>query len=237
LASSWNRRRALGQAIVALFAFRYDRTLVPDLLQNIAPLVDGYISWDDTRNKELWYHEGSVRNGLIEAARSIGADWVLAVDPDERFEHRAAGAIRWRTLVKRNVVYGFNFRELYTPTSYRVDGIWGEKVRWNLFPLRRGQTFHRLPVHSPWHPTNPGVRFKRIGVNLYHLKMIDERNRTSRRDLYEKLDPRAEIQTIGYAYLTDESSLVLEPIPGGRDYQPAYRDDYRLTQTGPPAQS
>jgi hypothetical protein len=66
----------------------------------------------------------------------------------------------------------------------------------------------------------PGVRFKRIGVNLYHLKMIDERNRTSRRDLYEKLDPRAEI-----------------PIAGGRDYQPAYRDDYRLTQTGPPAQS
>jgi hypothetical protein len=218
LASSWNRRRALGQAIVALFAFRYDRTLVPDLLQNIAPLVDGYISWDDTRNKELWYHEGSVRNGLIEAARSIGADWVLAVDPDERFEHRhrAAGAIRWRTLVKRNVVYGFNFRELYTPT-------WG-------------QTFHRLPVHSPWHPTNPGVRFKRIGVNLYHLKMIDERNRTSRRDLDEKLDSRAEIQTIGYAYLTDESSLVLEPIPGGRHYQPAYRDDRRLTQTGPPAQ-
>jgi hypothetical protein len=102
-------------------------------------------------------------------------------------------------------------------------GEWAPEVRrfrWNLFPLRRGQTFHRLPVHSPWHPTNPGVRFKRIGVNLYHLKMIDERNRTTRRDLYEKLDPRAEI-----------------PIAGGRDYQPAYRDDYRLTQTGPPAQS
>jgi hypothetical protein len=74
-------------------------------------------------------------------------------------------------------------------------------------------------------------------VNLYHLKMIDERNRTSRRELYEKLDPRAEIQTIGYAYLTDESSLVPEPIPGGREYQPAYRDDYMLTQTGqPPAE-
>jgi hypothetical protein len=88
LASSWNRRRALGQASVALFAFRYDRAL--DLLQNIAPLVDGYISWDDTRNKELWYHAGSVRNGLIEAARSIA--------------------------------------------SYRVDGIWGEKVRWTCSP-------------------------------------------------------------------------------------------------------
>ena len=123
LASSWGRRRALGQAIVALFAFRYDRALVPDLLENIAPLVDGYISWDDTRNQALWYHEGSVRNALIEAARTVGADWVLAVDPDERFERRAARSIRWRTLVKRNIVYGFDFRELYTPTSYRVDGI------------------------------------------------------------------------------------------------------------------
>jgi hypothetical protein len=72
------------------------------------------------------------------AARTIGADWVLAVDPDERFARRAAGPIRWRTLIKRNIVYGFNFREVYTPTTYRVDGIWGEKVRWNLFPLRRG---------------------------------------------------------------------------------------------------
>ena len=237
LASSWTWRRALGQAIVALFAFRYDRALVPDLLENIAPLVDGYISWDDTRNKARWYHEGSVRNALIEAARTIGADWVLAVDPDERFERRAAGSIRWRTLVKRNVVYGFDFRELYTPTSYRVDGIWGEKVRWNLFPLRGGQTFHDLPVHSPWHPTNPGIRFARIDVNLYHLKMIDERNRVTRRELYEQLDPRAEIQKIGYAYLTDESSLVLETIPAGREYHPAYRDDYRLTQAGPPPAS
>jgi hypothetical protein len=224
----------LGQSIVALFAFRYDRALVPDLLENLAPLVDGYVSWDDTRNKELWYHEGRVRSGLIEAARTIGADWILAVDPDERFEYRAARRIRWCTLVKRHVVYGFSFRELYTETSYRVDGIWGEKVRWNLFPLRPGQTFHDLPVHSPWHPTNPGVRFKRIDVNLYHLKMIDQHNRVTRRELYERLDPRAEIQKIGYAYLTDEASLRLESIPAGRGYHPPYRHDYRLTQTGDP---
>ena len=56
-------------------------------------------------------------------------------------------------------------------------------------------------------------------------------------DLPPSTDPLAVApdQGIGYAYLTDDSSLVLEPIPGGRDYQPAYRDDYRLTQTGPPA--
>ncbi len=45
--------------------------------------------------------------------------------------------------------------------------------------------------------------------------MIDERNRVTRRELYEQLDPRAEI----------------------REYHPAHRDDYGLTQTGEPPAS
>ena len=219
------------QIILGIFAFRYDHALVPDLLTNIAPMVDGWISWDDRQRQELWYHEGNIRQLLIAAARDAGADWVLCVDPDERYEARLAAVIRELTREKKPVIYGFPFRELYRPDSYRVDGIWGDKIRWNLFPLLSGQEFMNHNVHSGWFPINADYEFIRTDFNLYHLKMIAAANRIARRDLYKAIDVNS-VQEIGYDYLTDEDGARFEVIPCGREYSPGYRASYDIKQTG-----
>ncbi len=227
MAFSFFRRRP---KLFAVYAYRYDADLVPDLLANLEPFIDGTVSWDDRGNTALWGHEGLFKNRLTEEARAKGADWVLHVDPDERFEKNAGRAVRKLIESRDKVIYGFRFRELWTPDQYRTDGIWGQKIKYVLFPLLPGQTFMDLPVHTQVSPQNPDYQRVTTDLNLYHMKMIDPQNRKDRRDLYQSLDPQNRIQTIGYDYLTDEAGLILERIAPGREYQPPYRPDYRIRQ-------
>ena len=67
--------------VVAIFSFRHDAHLVPDLIENIAPMVDGWIAFDDTASTAFFSDEWGRRRALIEAALGIGARWILAVDP------------------------------------------------------------------------------------------------------------------------------------------------------------
>lgn len=214
----------------AVFAYRYDAHLVEDLLRNIGGFIDGYVSWDDRQNQETWYHEGHIREHLLAEARAQGADWVLCIDPDERLEKNAGPAIRKLIRKKDKVVYGFKFPEMWSPSEYRVDGLWGQKIKYVLFPLLDGQTFMNLRVHSQWHPQNPEYRLQPLDLRLYHLKMIDPENRESRKRLYNYLDPHREIQSIGYDYLTDETELRLEKISGQREYLPPYNPNYQIRQ-------
>ncbi len=112
--------------LIALFSYRFDFHLVPDLLKNI-DFVDDYISLNDRESKEIWYHEGNYRRNLIEQARKKKADWVFCIDPDERIEKRAGEKIRKIIKTNKKIIFGFNFRELFTPNSFRIDGIWGKK--------------------------------------------------------------------------------------------------------------
>lgn len=218
--------------LVAAYAFRYDAPLVPDMRKNIEGFVDDFVEWDDRKNEAKWYHEGETRLALIEQAKAKGADWIIAIDPDERFEKNAGRVIRAAIKEKRKLVYYFKYRELYTPDSYRVDGVWGEKLRYTLFPVYPGQEFHNYKVHSPWHPINTDYGREALDVNLYHLKMIDPKNRVARKKLYQELDPEKGIQKTGYDYLDDESGLTLEKIPAGREYYPPYNPDYQIKQLG-----
>lgn len=217
--------------LFAVFAFRYDAQLVPDLLQNIG-FVDGFIAHDDRINNAKWYHEGSVRNGLIEKARKAGADWVLCVDPDERFEKGAGKKIRSLINTDDKIIYGFHFRELWEPKKYRVDGVWGDKTKFILFPLKDGQRFDNLPLHSNWNPINEDYTRQLTTINIYHLKNIDPRNRADRARLYNELDPKKQLQPIGYDYLRDEKDLKLKRIPIGRGYTPEYDPNYKISQAG-----
>lgn len=219
--------------LIALTSFRYDVALVPDMLKNIDGFIDGYIHHDDRQRKSKWYNEGEVRNKLIEEARGQGADWVLCIDPDERFEKSAGRKIR-RLIENDNqkAVYGFRLRELWTPNRYRSDGIWDKKIQWRLFPLHDGQTFTNTPVHSPWHPQNEEYSLIKTDINLYHLKNIEPENRTARKELYNSLDPNRKYQKIGYDYLDDETGLETTRIPLGRGYRPKYKEDYKLRQFG-----
>ncbi|PJR87879.1 hypothetical protein CN878_19515 [Ochrobactrum sp. 695/2009] len=205
--------------VICLFAYRYDENLVPDLLENVAPFTDGWIAWDDTKRTELWYHEGQVRRALVDAARDNGADWVLCMDPDERLEIGAKEKIRSLISGDPFIIWGVHFRELYSADSYRVDGLWGQKKRYNLFAIHEGQELMNNNVHSGWYPLNSGYSMKMSDINLYHLKMIDPANRKARADLYNKVDTSG-IQEIGYDYLADEDGMELITIAKDRMYAP-----------------
>lgn len=207
--------------LIAVYSFRHDADLVPDMLKNL-DFVDDAIGSDERGRTEPWYHEGQTKQTMIQRAIESGADWILGIDPDERFEKDAGSKIRRIIRTDRKVIFSFRFRELWTPTSFRSDGIWGKKERASLFPVKDGQTFHNLPIHSPWHPTNSDYRIRRTQINLYHLKMIRPQSRIDRRDLYKSLDPDQAMQSIGYDYLTDESGLELTEI-GQRRFYPEYR--------------
>ncbi len=231
-ANIWRRLRREPK-IIAAFSFRYDAHLVPGLITNLTPLVDGWVSYDDRNSGELYSNELLRQADLIATARRHGADWILAIDPDERLEN---GARRKLVLLARKGRYAWNLRlrELFAADFYRTDGIWGNKRVPRFFPafsppLRRHQS-----LHDWWFPKD---RFKtrRCNINIYHLKMIAPVRRLGRRDLYKHLDPGNLFQQAGYDYLADEQGLTLEEIPKHRRYSPVHVDDGGLWMPEPPA--
>lgn len=219
--------------VIAMFSFRYDSHLVPALLENIAPMVDGWVCWDDRGSSDPVSIERDLRFRLLEAAHGCGADWVLRVDPDERFEAGLATRMDSLTAHKRPIVWTFNLRDLYSPDEYRVDGIWGLKQQGRLFPLfdslfpvASNDRFSKAPFHGELFPA--GYRRKKTGLNLYHLKMIDPIRRKRRRDLYVALDPDHELQEMGYDYLADETGAQFTAIPPNRRYHPPHVEDHGL---------
>lgn len=210
--------------IVAVYSFRYDAHLVPAMLANVAPLVDGSIGWDDRAADGAFSDEPVRRIALLEAARETGAQWALAVDPDERFETALHDALPG-LLDGEADAYSFALRELYSPARYRVDGIWGTKRQARLLRLSNAPRRPEHALHVPWDRYLDARDVRATDWNLYHLKMIDPRRRAARAALYERLDPDHRMQAVGYGYLADEQGMALERIPAGRGYRPRHRED------------
>lgn len=211
--------------IVGVFSFRYDAHLVPAMLANIAPMVDGWACYDDRDGDGVFSNEVRRRRLLLEAARGIGAHWALAIDPDERFEAPLAASIRSLVAEDGAHCYTFALREMYSEQHYRVDGVWGQKRQARLLPLRHGLIEPRDQLHLPWSYFILDHRQKDTDFNLYHLKMISRPRRQARAALYNFLDPERRMQALGYDYLADESGAAFEEIPSGRSYEPPHRED------------
>lgn len=212
--------------IIAVFSFRYDAQLVGDLLANIEAMVDGWVSFDDRKATEFFSSEPRRRRQLLQAAGELGADYILAMDPDERLEERAAARIRELADAGPDRAWSFRVRELYAPDRYRIDGVWGRKRQYRLFSIFPASELDEPELHGKWFPH----RFTRghTGLNMYHLKMIAPARREGRRNLYRYLDPDNRYQKIGYDYLADETGARLERIPKGRHYLPRHADDGHL---------
>jgi hypothetical protein len=216
--------------VLAAFSFRYDAHLVEGLIANVSRFVDGWIAYDDRGSEAVFSDEVERRRILVRKAHAMGARWLLAVDPDERFEDGLADRIADMTSIADPACWSFNLRELYAPDQYRVDGLWGRKTQARLFPLRADLRLGTTALHAPW-----CAAFRPLDsqLNLYHLKMITPARRKARSALYNALDPDGRFQSEGYDYLADDEGAVLEPIPPGRGYSPAHQDDGGLWMPEP----
>lgn len=211
--------------VLAVFSFRYDAHLVPALLANIDPFVDGWVAYDDRRGEGVFSNEVRRRTLLLKAAADAGAKWALALDPDERFENSLATAMPALTCDESASCYSFALREMYSNSHYRVDGVWGEKRQARLLSLRQGVLTPSGELHLSWSSFVPTTNLVATGFNLYHLKMIAPERRKARAALYKFLDPERRMQKIGYDYLADETGAQFESIPAGRDFSPAHIED------------
>jgi len=171
-----------------------------------------------------YYNEKKVRQFLVLLAQHLGYKVALCCDADERFELNFLRNLKniSKEVIKNKVCYGFHFRELWGDfTHYRIDGVWGKKEKFILFPLVPGRyTFSktmRHNIHTFWHPDQVNTLVC-LPYNLYHLKMIHEENRKKRADQYKALDPFKLIQPIGYDYLTDTKNIKLESIEDERKF-------------------
>ena len=223
-------KRAGTPRVLGIYSFRFDEHLVPALRANTAPLVDGWISWDDRGADGPFSDETDRRYALLCAARAAGDEWVLTLDPDERIERRFRLRIRHAMATDANAVT-FALREMYTPRHYRVDGVWGEKRQARLLRVSDGITRPDADpgaLHVPWTSFLRDPRMAASRHNVYHLKMIHPERRHARAALYGLLDPERRMQAIGYDYLADETGIELHRIPLGRGYSPRHVDDGTL---------
>lgn len=224
--------RARRPRLLVVYSFRYDAHLVPALIENTRPFADGWVALDDRAGRGVFTNEPARRRVLLDRARAEGADWVLAVDPDERLEASLAARLPDLLRVPGPQAYSFALREMYAVDRYRVDGIWGRKRQTRLFTLD-GVADYTMDLHSQWVPPGSPHRIDHLDINLYHLKMISPARRAARRDLYNRLDPARQRQAIGYDYLADETGAAFEAIPVGRGYRPGHVEDGGLWMGDP----
>lgn len=235
--------------LLCVTAIRNEARFLPDFFANVAPHVDGFLALDDgstdgsdriaaahpavgelirvaPRQPHHW-HELRNRRLLVDAAARHGAEWVLALDADERLERHfreRLEALLSTAGAGGPQAYDLVLRELWDePDRYRVDGVWGRKRMARLFRMRPDHDFGTRALHGHWAPENsrgPDGAFVLADLIVYHVRMIAAADRERRMRRYLALDPDRQWQAIGYEYLTDATGLVLEPLPIGRDYTP-----------------
>ena len=162
------------------------------------------------------------RETVLRKAKEIASTknpWVLCIDPDERFEKRFLKNLRKIVRDNEGKAINVHFRELWDSLDkYRCDGIWNLKSKTLLFQLQDKMTFeYEHEHHIPW-IYRELTEIVNLDYNLYHLKMVKEADRVGRKDLYNQLDPKKEMQPIGYDYLVDKSGLELQKIPFKKRY-------------------
>ena len=212
--------------VVAVFSFRYDAALVPALVANITPMVHGFVSQDDRMADSALSDEPGRRNRLHTAARAIGADWILAVDPDERFEAQLAQRIGDLTAdTDGRTLWVFNRREMFSATAYRTDGLWGLKTEMRLYPASATRIPLGQALHGSWVSPDPAYRQAKTGINLYHLRHATAARTRLRRDTYAAADPERRFQHFGYDYLTDLRGAQLTEIGAERAFSPPHVED------------
>ncbi len=222
--------------IVAVFSFRYDASLVPDLIDNINPFIHAYVALDDRGATTALTDEPPRRAALHAAARAAGADWVFAVDPDERYDPKLDRLMPVLTApADRPVLWRFRTRELFSMDAWRADGVWANKGKVILYPASVTHTTTDHAQHGAWVRREPSWLYLDSGLNLYHLRHISPRRTRHRRDTWAAADPARIWQDIGWDYLADTRAARFTPIPPDRRFRPDRAPDDGLWAVDNPA--
>jgi glycosyltransferase involved in cell wall biosynthesis len=240
--------------IVALLAFRNEEKYLPGFFAHLRNYVSEFIVLDDgsidrsleiaqsqpcttiiTRKYEELhpdhYFEVDNRRALLEASLSHGADWVLCCDADERYEMLFLEQLSSLTSHRR-VAYALRVRDLWdSKDHYRVDGLWGGKLKFVLFPAKPFSYYYPSHIlHTRWPPPNiPCVSQNILDFNIYHLVSLRREDRVARLQKFKAIDPDCRYQlNIGYDYLIDETNIMIQQIALGRQFQLLAEDAHLL---------
>lgn len=235
--------------IIVGYAVRNEPSWLVDQFRENLGWVDGFAEVDNRRQTGGWGHEGEMRAQVRRAvfkAAGRGPAWLLQLDPDERLQDDACvkvpAALNRAThdvgigrdrIDTRRCVFRFPLREMWSPTTYRTDNGWAaKKPRARLFYLTREwpQSFVKKPIHCRVAPMETAGVVD-LDVWLYHLKNIEPANRTERAAAYLAADPTFRYQRRegkSWDWIADETGLVEESIPAGREFTPAYSQRYEF---------
>jgi hypothetical protein len=218
---------------------------LPGLIANLAPHVDGIVALDDgstdgtreyleSRSEVLevltnppgrpaWDEPGNHAR-LVHAAVRHGAEWMLAIDADERVERLFRQRAERVMLVGETIgarVLGLQLLDLWSSRAlYRTDGSWRGRTRGRLFASHPEPELDSRPLHHTKAPLQHrgSRRPPEVGIRIYHLRMVHSNDRAARRRRYEDADPNAQWQAIGYGHMTDERGLELRPVRSRRGF-------------------
>lgn len=231
--------------LFCLIAVRDEERYLPGFLHHIRDHVDGIVALDDcstdrtaeilarerrvvsvlreTRSGPAHAHESANRHRLLVEAARRKARWVLCADADERLElaflrrlrdEAASGERSGRHVRCVQVVNLWNARDVY-----RLDGLCGPRWAPRMFRIPDGFTERPPAMHRPWFPPElDHAPRAQMDAFLYHLRMIDRREREARFAKFRTIDPDNAHQAIGYGHMIDETGLETMPVLEARRY-------------------
>ncbi len=164
------------------------------------------------RNKEsLFSEEARLRRQQWEETLKVDPVWILALDADEVFEHRAASVLPALAADPTADSYFFRLYDFWNECSYRSDRCWsahetyrpfmvrvrpGMRVQWNDMAQHCGR-FPAIECHQP----------KRSNLRLKHYGWAREEERLAKYERYRRLDPEAK-----YGW-KEQYDSILDPNP------------------------
>ena len=157
------------------------------------------------------FHEGALRNRLLDICRELGAQWVLGLDADEVLEEQIIAEMPalLRPMDPWIDAYAFKILNFWRgEQAFRVDGKWQPSLKIRLFRLRPHHVCNMRPYHVDMNPINMHWKQVRVSsVRLLHYGYADYEDARRKHDFYVANEKDG---VEDYSHLVDEAGLELE---------------------------